>query len=47
MNNVQQVAQGNLTMSGQAYIDWNSVEGGTINEAAFVWAAEQLNLELE
>ena len=47
MNNIVQVAQGNITMSGQDYIDWNSVEGGTINEAAFVWGAGKLNLELE
>jgi len=45
-NMVQQVAQGNLVMNGEDYIDWNDVEGGTINEAAFVWAAGKLNLTL-
>lgn len=46
MNNIIQVAQGNLTMNGQDYIDWDSSEAGTINEAAFVWAAGKLNLTL-
>lgn len=46
MNNITQVAQGNLTMSGQDYLDWDLSEGGTINEAAFVWAAGKLNLTL-
>ena len=45
-NIVQQVAQGNLVMDGQDYIDWNAAEGGTINEEAFVWAAGKLNLTL-
>lgn len=45
-NIVQQVAQGNLVMDGQDYIDWDSSEAGTINEAAFVWAAGKLNLTL-
>lgn len=43
---IQQVAQGNLVMSGQDYIDWDSSDPGTINEAAFVWAAGKLNLTL-
>ena len=46
LNNIIQVAQGNLTMNGQDYIDWDSSEAGTINEAAFVWAAGKLNLTL-
>lgn len=45
-NIFQQVAQGNLVMDGQDYIDWDSSEAGTINEAAFVWAAGKLNLTL-
>lgn len=45
-NIIQQVAQGNLVMTGQDYIDWDSSEAGTINEAAFVWAAGKLNLTL-
>lgn len=43
-NNVMQVAQGNLTMTGQEYIDWN--QDPDINQAAFVWAAGKLNLTL-
>jgi len=43
---IQQVAQGNIVMTGQDYIDWDSSEAGTINEAAFVWAAGKLNLTL-
>lgn len=46
MNNIVQVAQGNITMTGQDYIDWDSSDVGTINEAAFVWAAGKLNLTL-
>ena len=33
------VADGNLTMSGEAYNEW-----GNDDEVAFAWAAEQLNL---
>jgi hypothetical protein len=33
-----QLAQGNLTMSGEAYIDW------TVDNYAWDWIAEQLNL---
>jgi hypothetical protein len=40
----QQLAQGNLTMSGTDYDNWNAVPD--INDAAFVWAAGQLNLTL-
>ena len=40
----QQLAQGNLTMSGTDYDNWNATPD--INEAAFVWAAGQLNLTL-
>ncbi len=42
--NVVQVAQGNLAMTGQDYIDWN--DGPEINDEAFVWAAGKLNLTL-
>jgi len=44
MNQIVQAAQGNLTMTGQEYIDWN--QDPDINEAAFVWAAGKLNLTL-
>ena len=40
----QQLAQGNLTMSGTDYDNWNITPD--INDAAFVWAAGQLNLTL-
>jgi hypothetical protein len=40
----QQLAQGNLTMSGTDYDNWNATPD--INDAAFVWAAGQLNLTL-
>ena len=44
--NIVQVAQGNLVMTGQDYLDWDESSAGTINEAAFVWAAGKLNLTL-
>lgn len=44
MNNIVQVAQGNLTMTGQDYTNWN--QEPDINEAAYVWAATKLNLTL-
>jgi hypothetical protein len=37
----QAVAEGNITMSGQDYIDWDNS-----NEAAFAYIAEKLNLTL-
>jgi hypothetical protein len=37
----QAVAEGNITMSGQDYIDWDNS-----NEAAYVYIAEKLNLTL-
>jgi hypothetical protein len=37
----QVVAEGNITMSGQDYIDWDNS-----NEAAYVYIAEKLNLTL-
>jgi hypothetical protein len=36
----QQVAQGNLLMSGEAYQEWNQ------DEFAWEWVAEQLNLTI-
>ena len=38
------VAQGNLTMDGQDYIDWDTAQD--INAYAWNWAADQLNLTL-
>ena len=40
----EQIAQGNLGMSGQDYIDWNA--NPDINEDAYVWIAAQLGLTL-
>lgn len=40
----QQLAIGNLTMDGQAYINWNAQPD--INEDAYVWIAAQLGLTL-
>jgi hypothetical protein len=36
----QQVAQGNLTMTGEAYTQW------TVDSYAWDWVAEQLNLTI-
>jgi hypothetical protein len=38
------LSQGNLVIEGQEYIDWNATPD--INEAAYVWATEKLNLVL-
>lgn len=38
------ITQGNLTMSGQDYIDWNNETD--INDAAYIWIAQQLNLTI-
>lgn len=38
------VAQGNLTMDGETYIEWGSA--GDINQYAWNWSADQLNLTL-
>jgi len=38
------LANGNLTISGQDYIDWNNQPN--VNDWAYEWAAQQLNLTL-
>ena len=38
------LTNGNLTIAGQSYIDWNN--GSDINEYAYVWIADQLGLTL-
>ena len=38
------LAQGNLTINGTDYENWS--DGSDINNAAYVWAANQLNLIL-
>ena len=39
-NNTNCLANGNLTMSGQDYLDWNN------NEYAYSWIADQLSLTI-
>ena len=38
------LTNGNLTIAGQSYIDWNTATD--INEDAYVWIADQLGLTL-
>lgn len=38
------VAQGNLTISGQDYINWGDQPAMSINAWIYNWVAEQLNL---
>jgi beta-lactamase class D len=38
------VAQGNLTISGQDYINWGDQPAMAINEWIYDWSASQLNL---
>lgn len=40
----EQVAQGNLTISGQDYIDWGDQPAMAINEWIYDWVADKLNL---
>jgi beta-lactamase class D len=40
----EQVAQGNLTISGQDYINWGDQPAMAINEWIYDWSASQLNL---
>jgi hypothetical protein len=42
--NELQLAQGNLTIQGQDYIDWNA--NPDINDDAYQWIAQQLGLTL-
>lgn len=43
-DSTQQVAQGNLTMSGEDYQNWNTSEDA--NEDAYLWGANQLSLTI-
>ena len=43
-NSTEQVTQGNLTMSGQDYQNWNTSDDA--NEVAYIWGANQLNLTI-
>lgn len=40
----EQVAQGNLTISGQDYINWGDQPAMKINEWIYNWVADKLNL---
>jgi hypothetical protein len=40
----EQVAQGNLTIDGQDYINWGDQPAMAINEWIYQWSADQLNL---
>ena len=42
----EQVAQGNLTISGEDYINWGDQPAMAINEWIYNWSAQQLNLTL-
>ena len=42
----EQVAQGNLTISGQDYINWGDQPAMAINAWIYNWSAEQLNLTI-
>ena len=40
----QQIADGNLTISGQDYINWGDQPAMSINDWIYNWSASQLNL---
>ena len=42
----EQVAQGNLTISGQDYINWGDQPAMQINAWIYNWSAEKLNLTI-
>ena len=42
----ESVSQGNLTIDGQAYIDWGNEPAMSINAWIYNWVAEQLNLTI-
>ena len=42
----EQVSQGNLTISGQDYINWGDQPAMQINAWIYNWSAEQLNLTI-
>ena len=43
-NQGEAVAQGNLTISGQDYINWGDQPAMAINDWIYNWSASQLNL---
>ena len=42
----EQVAQGNLTIDGQDYINWGDQPAMAINAWIYKWVAEKLNLTI-
>jgi len=42
----EQLAQGYLYISGQAYIDWGNVPASSVNEWIYNWTAEQINVTI-
>jgi beta-lactamase class D len=42
----EQVAQGNLTISGEEYIAWGDQPAMAINAWIYNWSADQLNLTI-
>jgi hypothetical protein len=42
----EQVAQGNLTIDGQDYINWGDQPAMAINAWIYNWSAEKLNLTI-
>lgn len=40
------VAQGNLTISGEQYVEWGDVPAMSVNAWIYNWTAEQLNLTI-
>mgnify|MGYP006943621787 CR=1 FL=1 len=42
----EKVALGNLTISGQDYINWGDQPAMAINDWIYNWSAEQLNLTI-
>ena len=40
----ESVAQGNLSISGESYIEWGDIPAMGVNAWIYNWVAEQLNL---
>ena len=40
------VAQGNLTIDGEEYVEWGDVPAMSVNAWIYNWVAEQLNLTI-
>jgi len=40
----EQVAQGNLTISGEEYVEWGDVPAMSVNAWIYNWVANKLNL---